>query len=175
MNKKGTDKGPVDLLGRLITVGDIVVYPVTVGRSAAVRIGEVTEIFKGVKTKGAYDPNPNSWHFQIAYANEGMDWGLSKEDPKVMLKYHQNALTQPIPDYWHQGEYQEATGWGQRGGYLRLSDEEAEKAWRKHHEAEIRKCQKKIDAGPKPQVQTLYFPEKSVVITAIYRQPKESV
>src|SRR5579859_1533135 len=73
-------EGNKDLLGREIRVGDIIAYPVTVGRSAAMRLGSVVDIYPATELeyrnhKEVKVPVPDAYNMKVRYFPESMDWG----------------------------------------------------------------------------------------------------
>ncbi len=165
----------IDLLGRVIEPGDIIAYPVTVGRSAAMRIGRIIE---KLRPSADYEPlakvtkpDLTRWVIRVEYLNESMDWGIGRDDAEWDVAYHTEALCVGLPrppidhnahfpeSHWFEGEYDRFTHQRTWRPY-----EEAMAEFTAYHERELRLAQRKLDAGPKVKTQILLFPGKAVVI-----------
>ena len=171
-------EGNKDLLGREIKVGDVIAYPVTVGQSAAMRLGKVVDIYNATELhytngKDVKVPIPDAYNMKVLYFPESMDWGVY-DDPEHDVKYHQESLEEldrgaglePWLSVW---TYEEVTeGWQSRirRVEVKLSNEEAIARARKYHDSELRKAKNKLVKGPQPK--TLLFPGKCVIINQEY-------
>ncbi len=131
-----------DLLGREILVGDMVAYPVTVGRSAAMRIGRVV----GFDHPKEYDGKLrlSEWRMQLLYTDESMDWGVYG-DVERDIAWHIHCICDPDAKPWK---------------------EISEPDWIKMHEEELAKAERKLAKGPHPK--TVLFPGKAIIVNNEY-------
>lgn len=180
-------EGNKDLLGREIQVGDVIAYPVTVGRSAAMRLGEVVDIYPATELSyqkgedGKYRdvkvPVPDAYNMKVQYFPESMDWGMY-DTPAHDVKYHQESLDELdkgfVAPHWLE-DYEDQVvgeGWLARPRRVKVTipKEKAIAEARKYHTTKLKIAKNRLEKGPAPK--TLLFPGKAVIISREYEASK---